>query len=208
MENCWVVEWLVWGVDENSWQRRAIVNNSYHQGIPTVTVIVNSGWSKHALTSTPIMPSQELVNPLVKYYTWECVMDKFCYICSWHPEQPHPHNCFKTGTALLLPWKLTSLLRASRKVNNNMVSDMHHLLETAQVTQPYRVSAMGYSITKLECANHSLKCYYIVTHLKKEKANLQRTWGSYLLRLPRELLSCAVVRAIGGKPSWSWNNTF
>ena len=97
-------------------------NNSYHQGIPAVTVIVDGGWSKRTHKHSYNAKSGVAII-IGKAILYMGVHNKFCSICNRHPEQPPPHTFFKIGMVLLLPWKLILLLKTLRNVNSSMPSD-------------------------------------------------------------------------------------
>ena len=66
---------------------------------------------------------------------------------------------------LLLPWELILLLKVSRIVNSNIASDT--LPSLVMVIARFILVSLkqfpgGYSINKIEYANHSLKYYWLV----------------------------------------------
>ena len=72
----------------------AIANNSYHQGIPAVTVIIDGGWSKHTHKHPYNANSGVaiIIGKATGKILYRGVHNKFCLICNRHPEQPPPHT--------------------------------------------------------------------------------------------------------------------
>ena len=73
----------------------AIANNSYHQGVPAIKVIVDGGWSKrthkysyNAKSGVAIIIGKATGKILFMVYVISCS------ICNQYPAQPPPHTCF------------------------------------------------------------------------------------------------------------------
>ena len=108
----------------------AIANNSYHQGIPAVTVIVDGGWSKHTHKHSYNAKSGVAIiigKATGRYCIWVYAISFVQFaidILSNHLLT----LAFGIGMVLLLPWKLILLLKTLRNVNSNMASDIPPLL--------------------------------------------------------------------------------
>ena len=72
-----------------------ITNNSYHQGVPAVTVIVDGGWSKHSHKHSYNAKSGVAI--IIGKATGKILHmeehNKFCSICDHHPETPPSDIC-------------------------------------------------------------------------------------------------------------------
>ena len=74
----------------------AITNNSYHQGVPAITVIVDCGWSKcshkHSYdTKSGVAVIIGKVTGKI-LHVWVC--NKLCSNYNQHPETSPSHICF------------------------------------------------------------------------------------------------------------------
>ena len=104
----------------------AIANNSYHQGVPAVTVIVDGGWSKR--THKHSYNAKSVVAIIMgRYYIWVYVISFVQFVINIL--RTHLFTvAFEIGVVLLLQWKQTSLLKALKNVSNSMASDILPLL--------------------------------------------------------------------------------
>ena len=75
----------------------AITDNSYHQGVPVVTVIVDGGWSKssHKHSYNANSGVAIIIGKATGKILRMGVSNKFCSICYQHPETPTFHICFQ-----------------------------------------------------------------------------------------------------------------
>ena len=144
----------------------AIANNSYHgpNRIPAVTVTVDGGWSKrsHRHSYNAKSGVAIIIGKATGKILHMGVHNKYCYICSRHPEHPPPHKCFRN-------WEgSSSAMESDIIVEGFKISEEKHGIrytsfigdgDSSVYSSLVKALEWGYSITKIECANHSLKCF-------------------------------------------------
>ena len=90
------------------------------------------------------------------------VHNKVCSICNQHPEQPPPHTCFRNWNGSSAAMETDIIVEGFKKCEQQ-----HGIRYTtfigdgdSSVYSSFIESVpWGYCITKVQCANHSLKCY-------------------------------------------------
>ena len=141
----------------------AIQKNSYHQGVPSITVVLDAGWSKrthkhtyNALSAVGIIFGQEKGKLL-----YLGVRNKYCSLCKKDPIKAH--TCFKnwTGTSSSMESDiiLEGFLAAEKQHGDRYINFIGDGDSSVYPTLVSGVPGWGYSIKKQECANHALKCY-------------------------------------------------
>ena len=141
----------------------AVQKNSYHQGVPAITVIVDAGWSKrthkhtyNALSAVGVIFGQETGR---LFYLG--VRNKYCSVCKKDPTKEH--TCFKnwTGTSSSMESDiiLEGFLAAEKQHGVRYINFVGDGDSSVYPTLVSNVPGWGYSIKKQECANHALKCY-------------------------------------------------
>ena len=142
----------------------AIANNSYHQGVPAVTVIVDGGWLKrtHKHSYNAKSGVAIIIGKATGKILYMGVRNKFCSICNRHPEQPPPHTCFRNWTGSSAAMETDIIVEGFKKCEQQhgiryttFIGDGDSSVYSSLV----EAVPWGYSIKKVECANHSLKCY-------------------------------------------------
>ena len=146
----------------------AISNNSYCEGTPACTVVVDGGWSKrshkhsyNANSGVAIIYGAETKNLL-----HIGVRNKYCFTCAAaeHKGVTIPqHTCYKNwfgsscameADILVEGFKQSETLHGLRYIR--MIGDgdssVYHAVRTG-------VPSYGRLVQKLECANHAVKCY-------------------------------------------------
>ena len=75
----------------------AITDNSYHQGVPAVTVIVDGSWSKcsHKHSYNANSGVTIIIGKATGKILHMGASNKFCSICYQHPETPPSQICFR-----------------------------------------------------------------------------------------------------------------
>ena len=81
----------------------AITTNSYHQGVPAISVVVDGGWSKHSHKHSYNAKSGVAVifRVHMKKVLFLGVRNKFCSICAVamnKKEEPQKHHCYRNWT--------------------------------------------------------------------------------------------------------------
>ena len=142
----------------------AIANNSYHQGVPAITVIVDGGWSKRTHKHSYNVKSGVaiIIGKATGKILYMGVRNKFCSICNQHPEQPPPHTCFRNWNGSSAAMETDIIVEGFKKCEQQhgiryttFIGDGNSSVYSSVIESvPW-----GYCITKVECANHSLKCY-------------------------------------------------
>ena len=87
----------------------AIERGDFHEGAPSVTVIVDGGWSKHSRKHSYNAKSDVAI--IIGKETGKLlhigIRNKFCAACTQGiPKEKH--SCFKNWSVLHLKWKVTS----------------------------------------------------------------------------------------------------
>lgn len=139
----------------------AIQRNSFHQGVPAITVIVDAGWSKrthkhtyNALSGVGVIFGQQTGKLL-----YLGVRNKFCASCS----KGTKHTCFKnwkeSSSAMETDIILTGFKAAEKQHGVQYIKFIGDGDSSVYPSLVAGVPGWGYAITKQECANHALKCY-------------------------------------------------
>ena len=146
----------------------AISNNSYCEGIPACTIVVDGGWSKrsHKHSYNANSGVAVIFGAETKSLLFIGVRNKYCSTCSIAEHKGvsiPPHTCYKNwcGSSCAMEadiivegFKQSETLHGLRYVR--MIGDgdssVHHAVRTG-------VPSYGRLVQKLECANHAVKCY-------------------------------------------------
>ncbi len=142
----------------------AIQNNSFCEGVPAITVIVDGGWSKqshkhsyNAKSGVAIIIGKETVKLL-----YIGVRNKFCQACMLHIPQDQ-HACYKNWNASSSEMEPDILLmgftNAERMHGIRFTKFIGDGDSSVHSTLIQNVPGWGHFIQKLECANHICKCY-------------------------------------------------
>ena len=144
----------------------AISRNRYHQGIPAITVILDGGWSKrshkhsyNAKSGVGIIIGKETGKIL-----YMGVRNKYCAVCSNASDgnPPPQHTCFLNWDSSSSAMEAHIILEGFRKCEEQHgVRYIEFIGDGDSSVYPTLISSIpwGYAITKVECANHSVKCY-------------------------------------------------
>ena len=142
----------------------AIANNSYHQGVPAVTVIVDGGWSKR--THKHSYNAKSRVAIIIRKATGKIpymgVRNKFCSICNQHPEEPPVHTCFRNWNGSSAAMETDIIVEGFKKCEQQHGIRYTTFIgdgDSSVYSSLIEAVPWGYFIKKVECANHSLKCY-------------------------------------------------
>ena len=107
--------------------------------------------------------SQLLAKQLARSFLWAYIINSALFVQE-QTTQALPFQTIsvsRTGITLLLRWKQTSYLKAFEHVSSNMMSFLY-IGDGDSSVYPTLISSIpwGYAITKIECANHCIKCYH------------------------------------------------
>ncbi|VDI57174.1 Hypothetical predicted protein [Mytilus galloprovincialis] len=159
-------EMLAAGAEE---RRIAIENNNYNEGVPSITVIADGGWSKrsHKHTYNASGGVAIIVGKQTGKILYIGVRNKYCnsYICSraLHTQtKPPEHVCFKNWSASSQAMESDILVegfKQAEKVHGlrymQLIADGDSSVY-AKIQE--EVPVWGKFVTKIECSNHACKC--------------------------------------------------
>ena len=139
----------------------AIANNSYHQGIPAVTVIVDGGWSKRTHKHSYNAKSGVVIitGKATGKILYMGVCNKFCSICNRHPEQPPRFRNWNGSSAAMETDIIVESFKKCEQQHGIRYTTFIGDGDSSVYSSLIEAVPWGYSIKKVECANHSLKCY-------------------------------------------------
>ncbi|VDI10392.1 Hypothetical predicted protein [Mytilus galloprovincialis] len=144
----------------------AIDKNRYHEGIPSVTVICDGGWSKrsHKHTYNALGGVAVIIGAETKKILHVGIRNKYCYICNRNESlgtTPKQHECFKNWNQSSQSMESDVIVEGFLKANDHGIRYMNFIADGdssmhAQIMD--RVPVWGKHVKKLECANHITKC--------------------------------------------------
>ena len=145
----------------------AIANNSYHQNVPAITVIVDGGWSKR--TNKHNYNAKSGVEIIIGKATGKIlfmgIRNKFCSICTRanNTNSPIPeHQCFRNWSDSSSEMETDFILEGFQTCEQqHAIRYISFMGDGDSSVYPTLISSipLGYAITKIECANHCVKCY-------------------------------------------------
>ena len=148
-------------------KQHAIVTNSFHQGVPSITVIVDGGWSKRAHKHSYNAKSGVAVifGSHTRKLLFMGVRNKFCAVCAVAANKGRDapqHRCYRN-------WSGSSAAMESDIIAEgfSLLEQMYGLRYMAVIGDgDSSVMAMirqavpyGIFVSKIECANHACKAY-------------------------------------------------
>ncbi len=140
---------------------------SFHEGVPAITVIVDGGWSKRSHKHSYNANSGAAIiyweRKQESFYTLVC-KTSFVQLVLWRYPRTST-NASEIGMLHLPRWKQISLcirgFTEAEKVHSvrytTFIGDGDSSVHPTLIRQ---VPVWGHAIKKLECANHSCKCYW------------------------------------------------
>lgn len=164
-------------------KRLAIERRDTFQGVPAITVIVDGGWAKrsHKHSYNAKSGAALIIGKVTKKLLYIGVRNKYCSICAVADNRgipPQKHTCYKNWTGSSCAMETDILVcgfNAAERMHGvrymRLVGDGDSSV-LANIQQ--YVPIWGPMVTKVECANHSIKCYRnrlekIVTDFPKYK---------------------------------------
>ena len=146
----------------------AINNNSYFQGIPAISVTVDGGWSKrsHKHSYSAKSGVALIIGNATKQILYLGVRNKYCSVCAVANNKgatPQNHQCYKNWDGSSSSMETDILVEGFRAAESmhgvrymKMIGDGDSsVLTNIQTCVP----GWGVFVTKVECANHAVKCY-------------------------------------------------
>lgn len=145
-------------------KRLAEENGDYHQGVPTITVIVDAGWSKRAHKHSYNAKSGVgvIIGLRTNKLLYIGVRNKYCASCSKGISAEN-HKCYKNWDKSSSEMEADIILEGFRNAEKThgirytkFVGDGDSAVYPTLLTE---VPIWGRSIEKIECSNHACKCY-------------------------------------------------
>ena len=146
----------------------AISRNSFHEGVPAITVIVDGGWSKRSHKHS--YNAKSGVGIIVGKETGKIlhlgVRNKYCWTCSRAEslgKEPSSHRCYRNWDRPSSSMETDIILEGFKAAESKhglrytkFIGDGDSSVHPTLVNE---VPVWGHIIKKVECANHSTKCY-------------------------------------------------
>ena len=173
----------------------AVLNGCYHNRVPATTVVVDAGWSKrsHKHSYNAKCGVGIIFGAATKKLLFIGVRNKYCSVCaiSEHQSRPTPsHHCLKNWSGSSCAMEADIILEGF-KMSESMhglrylwfIGDGDSSVYNSLITG---VPTYGRNITKVECANHAVKCYRNrLEALCKEKPHYQGRNGLTVATMKR-----------------------
>ena len=146
----------------------AIAQGNYHNGVPAITVVVDAGWSKrsHKHSYNANSGVGVIFGAVTKALLFIGVRNKYCSICAINTRNNKPiptHHCYRNWSGSSCSMEADIILegfRLSEEMHGLrylwLIGDGDSSVYHSVVTG---VPSYGRKITKVECANHAVKCY-------------------------------------------------
>ena len=149
-------------------RQMAIQKDDMFEGVPAITVTVDAGWSKrsHKHSYNAMSGVAVIIGNATKKLLFLTVRNKYCSVCAVAENKgvpPKQHKCYKNwdgSSSAMESDMIVEGFRAAETMHGvrymRMVGDgdssVHANIQT-------NVSGWGRHVAKIECANHSVKCY-------------------------------------------------
>ena len=147
----------------------AIEQGNYHNRVPAITVVVDAGWSKRSRKHSYNANSGVgvIFGAATKALLFIGIRNKYCSVCAISSRNnvvPVPqHKCYHNWSSSSCSMEADIILEGFRQSENMhglrylwMIGDGDSSVYHSVVTG---VPSYGRDITKVECANHAVKCY-------------------------------------------------
>ena len=146
----------------------ALQRNDTFQGIPSITVVVDGGWAKRAHKHSYNAKSGMalIIGQETQKILYLGIRNKYCSICSVAANKgdtPKKHTCYKNWNGS------SSAMETDIIISGFNVAEQMHGVRYMRVVGDGDSSVMtniqqyvpiwGPMVSKVECANHSIKCY-------------------------------------------------
>lgn len=148
-------------------RRLAIEANSYHEGVPAITVIADGGWSKrsHKHSYNASGGVGIIIGKQTGKILFIGIRNKYCYICNKANTQkidPLPHTCFKNWSNSSQAMESDIIVEGFKEAERihgvrymTLIADGDSSVY-AHIQE--EVPIWGKHVSKLECSNHVCKC--------------------------------------------------
>ena len=148
-------------------KRIAVEKESFHEGVPAISVICDGGWSKrtHKHTYNAYGGVAVIFGAETQKLLYIGVRNKHCSVCRLAKNQgvdPKNHNCFanwkESSQAMEADIILSGFLEAESTHGVRYLKIIADGDSSVFATLQEKVPVWGKDIKKLECANHVCKC--------------------------------------------------
>ena len=181
-------------------KRLAEEAGEYHQGVPSITVVVDGGWSKRAHRHSYNAKSgvRIIIGQSTGKLLYLGVRNKYCSSCA-NGISIDKHKCHKNweeSSSEMEPDIILEGFLAAEKMHGvrytKFVGDGDSAVYPTLLT---KVSVWGRDIKKIECSNHACKCYR--SSLKKLASDNPeyRGKGGLTQKMRKRLTSAAKMRS-------------
>ena len=146
----------------------AVQRGDFHQGVPAISVIVDSGWSKRSHKHSYNAKSGVgiIIGMETKKLLHIGIRNKYCTTCAQadkRGEEVREHICFKNWDGSSSSMETDIIVEGFKQAEErHSVRYIRFVGDGDSSVYPTLVSSVpvwGYAIQKIECANHATKCY-------------------------------------------------
>ena len=177
-------------------RRLAEERGSYHEGVPAIDVIVDGGWSKrsHKHSYNALSGVAIIVGRATGKLLHIGVRNKFCSACAQNIPTDK-HQCFKNWDASSSEMETDVIVEGfceAERVHGvrytTVIGDGDSSVYPTLIEQ---VPGWGHCIRKLECANHTCKCYRGSLEKLVQENTSYKGSGGLTEKMRRRLVSAA-----------------
>ena len=146
-------------------REKAIARNSFFQGDPAITVILDGGWSKrsHKHSYNAKCGVGIIIGLETRKILFMGVRNKYCAVCNQFPNgDPPEHTCYRNWDGSSSAMETDIIVEGFKKcTQQHGIKYTKFIGDGDSSVYPTLISSVpwGYTIEKMECANHAVKCY-------------------------------------------------
>ncbi len=177
-------------------KRLAEENGEYYQEIPAITVIVDGGWSKrsHKHSYNANSGVGIIIGKRTRKLLYVGVRNKYCHACATNIPKDK-HVCFKnwnrSSSEMEADIILEGFLEAEKVHGDRYMSFVVDGDSSVYPTLVQNVPVWGQAIKKLECANHTCKCYRGALERLVQENSSYKGSGGLTQKMRKRLVSAA-----------------
>ena len=185
----------------------AIANDEYHCGVPTITVVVDGGWSKRSHKHFHNAKSGWgiIFRAATKKLLFIGVRNKYCSVCAiskWKKSPPPSHQCYRNWRVISCGME-ANIIAEGFQLSEQMhgvrylwfIGDGDSSVYHAVVTG---APSYGHHVQKVEYANHAIKCYRnCLEELCKSHSDYRGQYGLFAVRMKQMTHgACCAIKMI------------
>ena len=177
-------------------KRLAELRNAYHEGVPAITVIVDGGWSKrsHKHSYNANSGVALIIGAATRKILYIGVKNKYCAACARNISCDK-HKCYRNWTESSSEMEpdiiLEGFLECERVHGVRYTQFIGDGDSSVHSTLLQSVPGWGHAIKKLECANHTCKCYRGALERLVQDNPSYKGNGGLTLKMRKRLVSAA-----------------